>query len=66
MYLESSNLLADEQSGFRKNRSCEDQAFILYSSIKTRLGVDKDTYCCFIDFKKCFDRIDRHYMKLDV
>jgi hypothetical protein len=33
-YLEDSNLLADEQNRFRRNRSCEDHVFTLNSLIR--------------------------------
>jgi len=36
-YLEELDLLADEQNGFRPNRSCEDHVFVLTSIIQKRL-----------------------------
>lgn len=61
-YLESMNLIAEEQGGFRKGRSCSDQMFILTSLIKNRLNLNKDTFVSFIDMEKCFDWVDRDMM----
>ena len=57
-YLEDSNLLADEQNRFRRNRSCEDHVFTLNSLIRN----NDSLFVAFIDLKKCFDFIDRHMM----
>ena len=57
-YLESSDLLADEQNGFRANRSCEDHIFTLNSIIRNKRNV----YTAFIDLKKAFDFIDRELL----
>ena len=54
-YLEDNNLLADEQNGFRANRSCEEHIFTLNSIIRK----NKNVFTAFIDLKKCFDFIDR-------
>ena len=35
-YLEDSVILVEEQNGFRKGRSCEDQIFVLSSVIKSK------------------------------
>ena len=57
-YLENNDTLADEQNGFRRNRSCEDHIFTLNSVIKNNYSV----FAAFIDLKKCFDFIDRDMM----
>ena len=44
-YLERNNLLADEQNGFRKNRSCEDHIFTHNSVIRN----NKNTFAAFVD-----------------
>ena len=54
-HLEQNNLLADEQNGFRKDRSCEDHVFTLNSIIKNNTNV----YTAYIDLKKAFDYVDR-------
>ena len=58
-FLESNHLLADEQNGFRQDRSCLDHIYSLTTVIKNRLANNLDTYVCFIDFKKAFDFINR-------
>ena len=54
-YLEDNDILADEQNGFRRGRSCEDHIFTLNSIIRNNASV----FTAFIDLKKCFDFIDR-------
>ena len=54
-YLETNDMLADEQNGFRKQRSCEDHMFTLNSLIKNNSNV----FTAFIDLKRCFDYVDR-------
>ena len=56
---ETHNLLADEQNGFRSNRSCEDHIFSLTSIIRNRKKEKLDTFVTFVDFEKAFDRVDR-------
>lgn len=53
-FLEENNVLADEQNGFRRDRSCEDHVFTLNSIIRNNNTV----YAAFIDLRKCFDFID--------
>ena len=57
-YLEQSNLLADEQNGFRSDRLCEDHIFTLNGIIRNNDHV----YASFIDLKKAFDFIDRELL----
>ncbi|XP_053387278.1 uncharacterized protein LOC128551032 [Mercenaria mercenaria] len=57
-YLENSELLADEQNGFRKNRSCEEHVFTLSSIVRNNSTV----FGAFIDLRKCFDFINREMM----
>lgn len=57
-YLESNDVLADEQNGFRKDRSCEDHLFTLNSLIHN----NSNLYVAFIDLQKCFDFVDRDMM----
>lgn len=57
-YLESNDVLAEEQNGFRKDRSCEDHLFTLNSLILN----DSNFYVAFIDLQKCFDFVDRDMM----
>ena len=47
------------QFGFQKGKSTTDCIFILHSIIKQVLNSGKKLYCAFIDYEKCFDRINR-------
>ena len=58
-YLESNELLADEQNGFRNKRSCIDHLFTLVTVLRNRKELKKDTFLAFIDFHKAFDSINR-------
>ena len=51
-YLESKNLLHEEQNGFRKGCSCQDHISSLYFLIENRKLSKQDTYACFVDFKR--------------
>ena len=55
---EANNVLSDTENGFRRDRNCQDHLFTLSSIIKTRLKTKKDTFACFIDMRKAFDRIN--------
>ncbi len=55
-WIEMRGILVKEQAGFRKNRSTVDQLFILTELIKNRRG---ETYVCFIDIQKAYDRVWR-------
>ena len=54
-----SNILVDEQNGFRQNRSCEDHIFALNSVIQNHINSGQSIFCAFIDLEKAFDWIDR-------
>ena len=58
-WLESNGLLADEQNGFRRDRSCKDHIYALNSLIYNRKLNKKDTYACFVDCRKAFDTVNR-------
>ena len=61
-YLETNNLLCDEQNGFRKNRSCLDHIFTLTTIIKNRQHEKLPTYACFVDFAKAFDSVNHELL----
>ena len=61
-WAEESNVLNDEQNGFRKLRSCIDHMYVLYTTVKNRLLHNNETFACFIDAKKTFDKVDRDCM----
>lgn len=54
-YLENNNILAEEQHGFRKDRSCEDHVFVLNSLINNKSAL----FRAFIDLRKAFEFKDR-------
>jgi len=56
-WAENSGVLAEEQAGFRKGRSTTDQLLILTEIIKNRRPAE--TYCCFLDVQKAYDRVWR-------
>ena len=58
-YLETSNILTEEQSGFRKNRSCLDNLFSLTTIIRNVNAEGRSVISAFLDMKKAFDWIDR-------
>jgi hypothetical protein len=56
-WVEGKKILVEEQAGFRKKRSTVDQLYIMYELIKGRRP--KETYCCFLDIQKAYDRVWR-------
>ena len=58
-YLDINNLTEDEQNGFRKDISCEDHIYSLTSIIRNRKNMRLDTFTCFVDMAKAFDRVNR-------
>ena len=49
-YLETNNLLVEEQNGFRQDRSCQDHLFTVYNLVESRKLNGLQTFTCFIDF----------------
>jgi len=58
-FLEVNEVLSEEQNGFRKGRSTTEHIFSLITLCKNRLRECKQTFCCFVDFQKAFDCVDR-------
>ena len=58
-FLESNNILAEEQNGFRAGRSCIDHIFVMCTVLRNRKLLGFDTFLSFIDYKKAFDSVDR-------
>ena len=57
-WVESENLLFQEQKGFRRGQSTIDQVFILNTMIQKYLSKRRGRfYCCFVDFAKAFDSV---------
>ena len=63
-YLEEGEILVDEQNGFRACRSCIDHIFVLCTVLRNRKLSGKDTFLCYIDYKKAFDSVDLLLYKL--
>ena len=61
-WAEANDVIADEQNGFRKKRSCLDHIATLTTIIDTRKKLKKATFCSFVDFSKAFDHIDRNML----
>ena len=54
--------ISKQQFGFQKGKSVVDCVFLLHSIISKVLNDGEKLYCVFIDYEKCFDRIDRTYL----
>ena len=61
-YLESMNLLCEEQAGFRKKYGTTDHIFNLKCIIDLYLFRGKKLFCAFIDYKKAFDSVNRSFL----
>ena len=60
LWAESSNIIVEEQSGFRKSRSTVDNIFIFNTVITKYLKRSRGRlYCVYVDFEKAYDRINR-------
>ena len=61
-YLEANNILAEEQNGFRAGRSCIDHLFVMCTVLRNRKTLGKETFLCFVDYKKAFDSVERNLL----
>jgi len=59
---EEHNLLADEQNGFRRDRSCLDHVYSLNTILRNRKRNGLSTFVGFVDMEKAFDRVDRNLL----
>ena len=57
-HLDSNNLLSDSQNGFRAGRSCIDHIFSLVTILRNRKLQGKETFLCFVDFRRAFDSVN--------
>ena len=55
----SEGQIGQEQSGFRKGRSCADRIFVLKQICKKTKEKKKRVYVTFMDLEKAYDRVDR-------
>ena len=58
-HLDATGTIGNEQAGFRKGISCQDQIFLLSKIVDFYLTKRKRLYATFIDYEKAFDTIDR-------
>ena len=58
-WIDENNIVVDEQNCFRRNRSCLEHIYALYSVINKRKLQKQSTYVCFVDAKKAFDTVQR-------
>ena len=56
-YLETANLLAPEQAGFRQFRCTEDQATYLSQEVEDAFQEQKLVFASWIDLQKAFDKV---------
>ena len=58
-FVENRKIIGEEQAAFREGYSTLDHAFVLNELINIYLHENKRLYCCFIDYQKAFDTIER-------
>ena len=56
---QSEGQIGEEQSGFRKGRSCSDQIFVLRQLCEKMKEKGKKVWIAFMDLEKAYDRVDR-------
>ena len=56
-YLESRNILANEQAGFRQCRSTEDQLTYVAQEIEDTLQEKEHVLALWVDLQKAFDKV---------
>ena len=54
--------IADCQFGFQKNKSTIDCIFVFHAIISKILNRGEKLYCCFIDYQKAFDLVNRGFL----
>ena len=59
IFIENNNIVEAELAGFKSDFSTIDHLFVLKSLADLYLGKRKRLYCCFVDYKKAFDTINR-------
>ena len=58
-YADAMNIIPEEQAGFRAGYSTIDHIFSLYAMITRQFSKNQKLYVAFIDYRKCFDSINR-------
>ena len=57
--MDARGIIGEEQAGFREGYSTTDHIFVLNELINLYLEKKKRLYCCFIDYQKALDTINR-------
>ena len=58
-WAETYDILTDAQFGFKPNCSTADAIFILNHLIEKQLHSKKKLFCCYVDYRKAYDLINR-------
>lgn len=61
-YLDENNIIVSQQSGYRKNHSCETALNRVINDWKIELEEGKYIICVFIDLKRAFETIERNIL----
>jgi len=56
-HLESPNIIAESQFGFRKHHSCESQLLVTVNDIATAINNKLQIDLAVLDFSKAFDKV---------
>jgi hypothetical protein len=56
-HLEANNILSENQHGFHKHRSCENQLSITLQELADGLNSEDQMDCILLDFSKVFDKV---------
>ena len=56
-FLETNHLLSNSQTGYRRNRSTEDQLVLLAQEIEDAFQEKKKVLAVFVDLSKAFDKV---------
>lgn len=59
-HVETNGIIIEEQSGFRRNHSCESALNIVLMNWKVEIGKGKIIVAVFLDLKRAFETIDRN------
>ena len=65
-HLETNNLIAKEQAGFRQNRSTEDQAAYFAQKVEDGFQGKQETSAVWIDMEKAFDKVWKDGLRLEL
>ena len=57
--IEDSGIAGDLQNGFRKDRSCADNLFMLNAMLELNKHYGHSTHMMFVDLQEAYDRVDR-------